>query len=91
MFDRPVKTGKKIYYFIVHPSDVSHHIVGNELFTEVLALPSPVPEPATWALCCSALLVWVSRSANHDAKFPSPEPQVTRRLGETAVVAVFSS
>ena len=50
MFDRPVKTGKKISYFIVHPSDVSHHIVGNELFTEVLALPSPVPEPATWGM-----------------------------------------
>ena len=25
-------------------------IVGNELFTEVLALPSPVPEPATWGM-----------------------------------------
>jgi PEP-CTERM motif len=29
---------------------VSHHIVGNELFTEVLALPNAVPEPATWAM-----------------------------------------
>jgi len=39
---------KHFYYFVVHPSDVSHHIVGNELFTEVLALPSvpsPVPGP----------------------------------------------
>ena len=41
---------KHFYYFIVHPSDVAHHIVGNDLFTEVLALPSPVPEPATWAM-----------------------------------------
>jgi cholinesterase len=41
---------KHFYYFIVHPSDVAHHIVGNELFTEVLALPSPVPEPATWGM-----------------------------------------
>lgn len=38
------------YYFNVHPSDQSHHIVGNELFTEVLGLPSPVPEPSTWAM-----------------------------------------
>jgi hypothetical protein len=29
---------------------VSHHIVGNELFTEVLALPNAVPELATWAM-----------------------------------------
>ena len=36
---------KHFYYVIVHPSDVSHHIVGNELFTEVLALPSPTPVP----------------------------------------------
>jgi cholinesterase len=41
---------KHFYYIIVHPSDVAHHIVGNDLFTEVLALPSPVPEPATWAM-----------------------------------------
>jgi cholinesterase len=41
---------KHFYYFIVHPSDVSHHIVGNELFTEVLALPNAVPEPSTWAM-----------------------------------------
>jgi hypothetical protein len=36
---------KHFYYFAAHPSDVSHHIVGNELFTEVLALPSPTPVP----------------------------------------------
>jgi phospholipase/lecithinase/hemolysin len=41
---------KHFYYFIVHPSDIAHHIVGNELFTEVLALPSAVPEPATWSI-----------------------------------------
>ena len=41
---------KHFYYIIVHPSDVSHHIVGNELFTEVLALPnSPVPGPIAGA------------------------------------------
>jgi phospholipase/lecithinase/hemolysin len=41
---------KHFYYFNAHPSDVAHHIVGNDLFTEVLALPTPVPEPATWAM-----------------------------------------
>jgi phospholipase/lecithinase/hemolysin len=41
---------KYFYYFNAHPSDVAHHIVGNALFTEVLALPAPVPEPATWAM-----------------------------------------
>jgi cholinesterase len=41
---------KHFYYYVVHPSDVSHHIVGNELYTEVLALASPVPEPTTWAM-----------------------------------------
>jgi cholinesterase len=41
---------KHFYYVIVHPSDVSHHIVGNELFTEVLALPNvPVPGPIAGA------------------------------------------
>jgi phospholipase/lecithinase/hemolysin len=38
------------YYFNSHPSDASHHIVGNDLFTEVLGLSSPVPEPSTWAM-----------------------------------------
>jgi cholinesterase len=38
------------YYFNSHPSDASHHIVGNDLFTEVLGLPAPVPEPSTWAM-----------------------------------------
>jgi cholinesterase len=38
------------YYFNAHPSDESHHIVGNDLFTEVLGLPAPVPEPSTWAM-----------------------------------------
>ena len=40
---------KHFYYIIVHPSDVSHHIVGNDLFTEVLALPTPVPAPIAGA------------------------------------------
>jgi hypothetical protein len=38
------------YYFNSHPSDESHHVVGNNLFTEVLGLPAPVPEPSTWAM-----------------------------------------
>jgi phospholipase/lecithinase/hemolysin len=38
------------YYYIVHPSAYVHQIVGNELFNEVLGLPSPVPEPSTWAM-----------------------------------------
>jgi hypothetical protein len=37
---------------VAHPSDAAHHIVGNELYQEVLGLPSitAVPEPATWAM-----------------------------------------
>jgi cholinesterase len=42
--------GTFFYYFNSHPSDASHHIVGNDLFTEVLGLPAPVPEPSTWAM-----------------------------------------
>ena len=38
------------YYVNSHPSDASHHIVGDELFTEVLGLSAPVPEPSTWAM-----------------------------------------
>lgn len=40
------------YYFNAHPSDASHHIVGNDLFQEVLGLPTPtpVPETSTWAM-----------------------------------------
>ncbi len=30
------------YYYLGHPSDAAHHIVGNELYAEVLRLP-PVP------------------------------------------------
>jgi hypothetical protein len=38
------------YYYNSHPSDAVHKIVGGELFTEVEGLPSPVPEPSTWAM-----------------------------------------
>ena len=33
---------KYFYYYNDHPSDAAHHIVGNELYAEVMALP-PVP------------------------------------------------
>src|SRR5262249_40673417 len=58
---------KHFYYFNSHPSDVSHHIVGNDLFTEVLAPPSPVspvPGPIVGAalpgliLACGVLSLW---------------------------------
>ena len=38
------------YYYSSHPSTYVHQIVGNELYNEVLGLPSPVPEPSTWAM-----------------------------------------
>jgi cholinesterase len=38
------------YYYDDHPSTYVHQIVGNELYNEVLGLPSPVPEPSTWAM-----------------------------------------
>lgn len=38
------------YYYIDHPSTYVHQIVGNELYNEVLGLPTPVPEPSTWAM-----------------------------------------
>jgi cholinesterase len=38
------------YYYVDHPSTYVHQIVGNELYNEVLGLPSPVPEPSTWAM-----------------------------------------
>jgi phospholipase/lecithinase/hemolysin len=38
------------YYYNSHPSDAVHKIVGSELYAEVQGLPSPVPEPSTWAM-----------------------------------------
>jgi PEP-CTERM motif len=38
------------YYYNSHSSDAVHQIVGGDLFTEVEGLPSPVPEPSTWAM-----------------------------------------
>jgi cholinesterase len=40
------------YYYIDHPSTYVHQIVGNELYNEVLGMPSVpiVPEPTTWAM-----------------------------------------
>ena len=43
------------YYFIAHPSDASHRIVGNELYQEALAI-RPVPEPMSLTLLCTGLL-----------------------------------
>ncbi len=37
------------YYYSAHPSTYVHSLVGNELYNEVLSLPTPVPEPSTWA------------------------------------------
>lgn len=50
---------KYFYYYVVHPSDRAHKIVGGQLFAEVLA----VPEPTTFALMVSgfAYLAWVRR------------------------------
>jgi hypothetical protein len=42
------------YYYNGHPSDAAHHIVGDELYAEVLRLPPAVPEPSTWAMTASA-------------------------------------
>ena len=39
------------YYYVVHPSDRAHRIVGEQLYAEVLA----VPEPETWALMAAGL------------------------------------
>jgi phospholipase/lecithinase/hemolysin len=41
------------YYYVVHPSDRAHDIVGNRLYTEVLA----IPEPGTYALMMAGLCV----------------------------------
>jgi hypothetical protein len=38
------------YYFGGHPSTFVHDIVGNDIYKEVLALPTPVPEPTAWAM-----------------------------------------
>ena len=47
---------KYFYYYNSHPSDAAHHIVGDELYQEVLGLPTPVPEPRTWAMMVIGLL-----------------------------------
>jgi cholinesterase len=44
------------YYYVDHPSTYVHQIVGNELYNEVLGLPSPVPEPSTWAMMALGFL-----------------------------------
>jgi cholinesterase len=44
------------YYYNSHPSDAVHRIVGGELATEVAGLPSPVPEPSTWAMMALGFL-----------------------------------
>lgn len=42
------------YYYIVHPSDRSHRIVGSQLFLEALAIPQ-VPEPSSLLLLASGM------------------------------------
>ena len=42
------------YYYIVHPSDRAHRIVGSQLFLEALAIPQ-VPEPTSLFLMASGL------------------------------------
>ena len=42
------------YYYIVHPSDAAHHIVGDELYQEALDLK--VPEPMSAAILTTGLL-----------------------------------
>jgi phospholipase/lecithinase/hemolysin len=44
------------FYLPNHPSDFVHHIVGDELYQEALALPTPVPEASTWAMMVSGFL-----------------------------------
>ena len=44
------------YYYNAHPSDAAHHIVGNELYSEVQALPTPVPEVSTWVMMLTGFL-----------------------------------
>ncbi|MBV9376115.1 MAG: hypothetical protein JO320_13845, partial [Alphaproteobacteria bacterium] len=42
------------YYYIVHPSDAAHHIVGDELYQEALDLK--VPEPLSVVILATSLL-----------------------------------
>ncbi|MBV8915842.1 MAG: PEP-CTERM sorting domain-containing protein [Acetobacteraceae bacterium] len=53
------------YYYIVHPSDAAHHIVGNELYQEALAFG--VPEPMSLALIGTGLLaLTLTRRSNRE-------------------------
>jgi phospholipase/lecithinase/hemolysin len=47
-------TNTYFYYYIVHPSDAAHHIVGEELYQEVLGLK--VSEPMSLAILVTGLL-----------------------------------
>lgn len=54
---------KYFYYYVVHPSDRAHEIVGERLYAEALAITA-VPEPASLILMASGLAgmaLWVRR------------------------------
>lgn len=52
---------KYFYYYIVHPSDRAHEIVGQRLYAEVLAVPEPMP----LLLIASGLVAVMLRRRRH--------------------------
>ncbi|WP_210527307.1 SGNH/GDSL hydrolase family protein [Rubellimicrobium arenae] len=78
------------YYWIVHPSDAAHRIVGEQLYRDTLAIePSPIPLPASLSLLGMGVLALggvrrakAKRQGRYDLQLPTEGEGACRSPGD---------